>query len=676
MKIREKLFIPLFAIVIFLGVTGHFLIAWSLSAFFDRQISDYLKSRMADISHITETSSQNSLNMASLFVEMARVRSAMEVAGMGNIDDPEDPMTNTAREQLRRQLAPLLEGYENINGRRLKLHFHLPNGRSLVRLWREKQIFKDGEWQDISDDISDFRHMVMDANKEREALKGIELGRGGFVIRGIIPIESVDGKHLGSVEVLTDFDHIIELAVSDPRIQSYLYMDKKYLSVARRLQDSKKHPETGKNHILVHGSYSKINETHIPFLNQDNKDFVIENNGETALIAFPIRDYKGARVGVFVFQLDVSHQKRFIRILIWQVTGFLGIILLSMGFIVSKMLSKNVLTPVDSLICFSEKISRGDLSTPLKIKQRDEIGMLADALNNMAVSLAQMFGEIVEGIDTLNDSASDISGAVDAQAAVLSQQSGSVSEITSTLSELLASFSQITEHTDQVARLADNAFQNSKSGADAVAMITAKMEEICRDNQHNMHEVAALGQKSKEIAKVMGVINNISDQTKLIAFNAALEAASAGEAGKRFGVVAAEIRRLATSVTESTGEIERRIREIQEAANKMVIASERGVKRVQEGLEYSASTSNQLADIVNGAQSTADAAKQIALSTQQQKTASEQVVIALKEIDDGSSHTAGSIRKLSNISRDLAELSSYLKSQVDNFRLGYEDDEE
>ncbi|NJL58514.1 MAG: hypothetical protein HC887_01550 [Desulfobacteraceae bacterium] len=167
----------------------------------------------------------------------------------------------------------------------------------------------------------------------------------------------------------------------------------------------------------------------------------------------------------------------------------------------------------------------------------------------------------------------------------------------------------------------------------------------------------------------MEIINNIADQTKLIAFNAALEASSAGEAGKRFGVVAVEIRRLAENVMESTGDIESRITEIREAVQDMIIASEKGSKRIQEGLEYSGQTAVKLRDIVKGVESTADAAKQISLSTQQQKSASEQILNALREIDTAGRQASDSVTQISMVSKNLADLSAKLENLVKRFRL-------
>lgn len=233
----------------------------------------------------------------------------------------------------------------------------------------------------------------------------------------------------------------------------------------------------------------------------------------------------------------------------------------------------------------------------------------------------------------------------------------------------MASSSLIAEHSRSVVDIASRTWENTKKGGEAIESVIVKMNEIDSNNQKSINEILELGKKTKEISKIMDIINNIADQTKLIAFNAALEASSAGEAGKRFGVVAVEIRRLADSVMESTGEIESKINEIKEATNRLVIASEKGSKGIHEGIEYTNQTADLLIDVVNAAQSTTDAAKQISLSTQQQKTASSQVVAALRDIVTGTNQTTNSINRIESISKGLTNLSSNLKELAECFMI-------
>ena len=195
------------------------------------------------------------------------------------------------------------------------------------------------------------------------------------------------------------------------------------------------------------------------------------------------------------------------------------------------------------------------------------------------------------------------------------------------------------------------------------------MTGIHNDYAQSLQDILELGNQSKEISKVMDLINNVADQTKLIAFNAALEASSAGEAGKRFSVVAGEIRRLADSVTESTRSIEERIQAIQSSISRLVLTSEKAVNSVQAGMDVSAATASELNELVDAAARTSNAAQQISLSTKQQKTASSQVVIALRDIANASTTNAQSIRSISDISEELLAMAQTLDQHMQGFRI-------
>jgi methyl-accepting chemotaxis protein len=272
----------------------------------------------------------------------------------------------------------------------------------------------------------------------------------------------------------------------------------------------------------------------------------------------------------------------------------------------------------------------------------------------------------------INSNAGTIAATVDQQAGFATQLSSSVVEISTTMEEFSTSATQIAYHSQGVAEIGARTLQDTKAGAAGVNTLTGKMDEISGHNEADLREIVELGRKSKEITKVMEIINNIANQTKLIAFNAALEAASAGEAGKRFGVVAVEIRRLADSVVASTGEIEGKVTEIMDTVNRLVLASEKSSRGIREGLDYALQTVTMLSDVVAGAEATADASKQISLSTQQQQTASTQVVIALRDIEEGTRQSSSAMQQISTIAKDLTELADNLKVLVDRFRLGEE----
>jgi methyl-accepting chemotaxis protein len=323
-----------------------------------------------------------------------------------------------------------------------------------------------------------------------------------------------------------------------------------------------------------------------------------------------------------------------------------------------------------------------NLNINIETRAGDETSLLA-AMKTMQGSLARIIGNVNNSVHKLEDAAARLAETAGLEAennlrqqdvshsmaAAVEEMSSTVSEITSTMEELSASSSQIADHSKSVVDIANHTLEKSKKGSDSMQQLLAKMGSIRADNQDNLKEIVELGSKSKEISKVMEIINGIADQTKLIAFNAALEASSAGEAGKRFSVVAAEIRRLADSVTDSTSEIEGKIEEIQNSINRLVITSEKGATTIASGMEASDVTASNLAELVGAASQTSSAAQQISLSTQQQKTASNQVVVALREIVSASSHTAESISRISKISQGMSDMSADLGKLVGQFKL-------
>jgi len=273
---------------------------------------------------------------------------------------------------------------------------------------------------------------------------------------------------------------------------------------------------------------------------------------------------------------------------------------------------------------------------------------------------------LFQAVTKVNHCAAKINETVTNQASFSLELSSSVTEISATMEEFSSSAILIANHSQGVADSATQTLQRTRQGVSEVEGLMIKMKEIYSDNQVNIQEIVALGHKSKEVNKIMEFINNIASQTRLIAFNAALEAASAGEAGKRFGVVALEIRRLADSVMESTKEIETKINEIVAAVSRQVVASERNTKEIEEGMAYSERTVAIIYDIENAADQTTDAVRQIVLSIQQQQTAGEQVVTALRQIKQGTNENTAMIQQTKGISNELNELAEELEHVVDH----------
>lgn len=527
-----------------------------------------------------------------------------------------------------------------------QFQFHTPPATAWLRVHKPEK---------FGDDLSGFRHTVLTTNKTQKPTRGLEGGVAGLGARGIVPIFNA-GKHVGSVEFgmtfgQSFFDNFkaqngIEAGLQLPDKDSFKTMGATY----------------GKQAILGNDAL-KLAMNGVPQLGQRDIE-----GAPFAVYAAAINDFSGKPIGVIEIAMNnSSYQTALSRsrnsALVVSVLSILFGLALSMG------IARHFVNRIQLVADAVNRVASGDLSTPIELDGQDEISDLARATQEMQTKLHDLVSQVSTNAEQVSTAAREIFGAVDGQAAASAEMSSSVAEITSTMEELSASSTQIADHSKSVVDIANQTLDGSRKGSDAMQMVIGRMSNISADNQHSLREIVDLGAKSKQISKVMEIINAVADQTKLIAFNAALEASSAGEAGKRFSVVAGEIRRLADSVTESTGEIESKINEIQDSISRLVITSENGASGISAGTTASATTAQRLSEIVNAASHTSSAAQQISLSTQQQKTASNQVVVALREIVVASSHTAQSITRISQISKDMSSLSNRLDKLVQSFKL-------
>lgn len=547
------------------------------------------------------------------------------------------------RQGLAAELEPAFERLR-LDADVLAVDFHAPPAVSFLRL-HDPLTFGDDE--------SAVREIVAAANRLRVPLAGLESGADGFGIRGVAPVLH-EGRPLGTVQVAIDFDRAVL-----GRFKT------------RHGIDLKLHVPDGNGFRTVATTDENLAPLPLPVLQRLMEgDTVLDHDdsGDTpyALFAARVLDFEGRPVAVLQMRADRSiYLDAYESSRRNAVLEGLGSILV--GLVIAMAIARPLVRRIEAVIAGLDQVALGNLASPIVVEGRDEIGALATATNEMRQRLHDLVAEVGAHAAAVNAVAQEISSAVEHQAASSAQMSSSVAEITSTMEELSASSSEIAENSNAVVGVANETLLNSRSGAEGVQNVLGRMNDIRVDNQHNLREIIELGAKSKEIGKVMEIINTIADQTRLIAFNAALEASSAGEAGKRFSVVAAEIRRLADSVTDSTGEIEARVGEIQDSISRLVITSDKGAGVIAGGIAASAESAEKLEEIVTAAAETSSAAQQISLSTQQQKTASSQVVVALREIVTANAYTAKSTARIVQVGKDMSRLSAALFGAASKF---------
>jgi methyl-accepting chemotaxis protein len=272
-------------------------------------------------------------------------------------------------------------------------------------------------------------------------------------------------------------------------------------------------------------------------------------------------------------------------------------------------------------------------------------------------------GQIGSAVQHVQSSSVELQAAANQQVTGSKEQASAMSEITTTISELLATSRQIAESARRVAQVASETAAAARTGDHTVVRTQESVAAIRRQVDVIVSHMLELGKKSQQIGGVLEIINELAEQTNILAINATIEAAGAGESGKRFAVVADEIRKLADRVGGSTKEIRGLVDDIRSAVNTTVMATEGGSKAVDTGTRQFVEVASSFKHIAGLVVTTTEAAREIELSTKQQSTAVEQVNIAVsnvaqasRETETSSTQTLQTASQLATLSRSLAAL--------------------
>ena len=248
-------------------------------------------------------------------------------------------------------------------------------------------------------------------------------------------------------------------------------------------------------------------------------------------------------------------------------------------------------------------------------------------------------------------------------AATAQDQSAAVKEIVATMEDQNSLSENIAQKIKDVAGVANNTNQNVNDGKQYLEANVAQLNEIAGANQNTIDGIKALGDKIGNIWDIVTLINSVADQAKIIAFNAELEASSAGEAGKNFHIVATEIRRLADGIIDGTKEIKASINEIQQSSDSLILASENGTDKIKVGVENAKNLEERFTNIKNASEITATSANEITTIIQQQAMATEQILITLKQISAGVENFTAATENISKASSNLKNIASELTEQ-------------
>ncbi len=719
MKIRRKIYL---VVLIILFAAGVITLSVTLFLFrnieikmvesFDKLHNQYIESKSQQyIGFIKEkinSGGKEALDIASLFTEVPEVEEAYRIALAGNINSPTSPASQQAREMLRNFFAPIIKGYTDYSGERvLKLHFHLPNARSLVRLWRKGyQTVINGKKVDISDDISPFRKTVVQINTPPyKPITGIEIGRGGLVIRGIAPVTGKDGKHLGSVEVLFPFSRVITKSVTGGEIHYAVFMDSSKLSIAKSLRDPKKYPLIGDKYVLTNFSdFSVVKKLiSVKFLDAARKNTHTTELNNLCVVGFPIKDFSSATIGVFTFSFDISKniaeanstRTRIARIrkIFVLVSAVTIIVVALLGIAVMMLIVKKIVKPISDFdVALKEMASGyGDLTMRVNVVTRDEIGDLSDSFNTFLDKLRDMIIRVKETTETTVFVRTTLSELGEKTLSAVSQISANIEstrKLIHTLNDNLenASLSSeeirksiekldgVIEREGEAIREATGAIEKMVVAVERVASITKEKQEGSRLLVQHAEEgeqtiyatigaIREINASIDSIYEMVDIINSVASQTNILAMNAAIEAAHAGEAGKGFSVVADEIKKLAENVASESKEISEELENIIEKINHAAREGEKASKAFVTITGEIEGMSQSLSEIYDSTEELTSSGGRILEDINK-------INIGTGEIKDDSENIMRNIENLTDMMQNIDRIAGEVVSAVDEIFVG------
>jgi methyl-accepting chemotaxis protein len=349
--------------------------------------------------------------------------------------------------------------------------------------------------------------------------------------------------------------------------------------------------------------------------------------------------------------------------------GVLVVTALVAGPILTMALGRSITRPIRNLNQAAGQLAAGDLSMPIGSPGSDELAELAAAFESMRAGLSTIVAELQSAIARASSAAAEVTAQAQIQNSASAEQAASVAEVTASIEELSHTAQAIAEMADRVARAAERALAGARAGQEAATALVQGTEGVQAKMNAMTQRILALGERSQQIGAIVALIGEIASETHLLSLNASIEAASAGEHGKRFAVVAAEVKRLAERAAASTGEVRTIVTEMQAAANSAVVAVEAASREAARASEQARHAGEAIDSMVEQMGESTQVAREISLATQQQQSASAQVVAAMHDLSAVTDQMALGSRDTASAAEQLAEVAADLTHTAGRFKV-------
>ena len=493
-----------------------------------------------------------------------------------------------------------------------QFQFHLPPATSFLRLHRPDK---------YGDDLSSFRQTVIEANKTRKPVIGLEVGRGGPGLRVVFPA-FFNKQHIGTVEFGGSISGTLETLKDTFDIEYAVGIKKSVFEKARRLESEAE--DIIYKDTVFYSFSSDIAKRLVSGYSSDMDEYTVDGN---LFITYPIilYDFSGNEIGYILGLKNLQKLKSgLINSLIVSLMIFLSIAILATGLL--YYLLRRALLPMSNVVSIINRVSSGDYSMDIEVESKDETGQILSAVKKMIGQVRKVVFDVKEASDIVAGGSGQLSIAAQALSDGASRQVSSVEQTTSVMEEISSTIQQNAENSQETEKIAISASQDADESAEAVMDAMSSM---------------------KQIAGKISIIEEIARQTNMLALNAAVEAARAGEHGKGFAVVADEVRMLAERSQRAAGEIS-------DISSSSVAVAEK--------------TSKMIKKLVPDIQETAKLVRQISISSNEQSSGVEQVDDSIQQLNRVIQENASATEEMAATAETLADQARRLQGNIRFFK--------
>ncbi len=565
-----------------------------------------------------------------------------------NTPEIQQAFANGDRTALIKRLTPVFHNLQQHYAVR-QFQFHTPPATSFLRVHKPEK---------FGDDLSGFRKTVVQVNRNQTPVMGLEKGVAGLGIRGLVPVFH-QGRHIGSVEIGLSFGQAF--------FESF--QEKFGVDIALYIPagNDNFHAFAG---TLPRGFPLDMEKMRLSLAGQPQLQDSMVQDTAMSIYMQAIKDFSGNPIGVLAIAMDRSYYLNALTRLQYSIVST-GLLALVLGAVVAWFISRSITQPILSTVTAMNDIAAGDgdLTKRLSEEGRDELTRLSQAFNRFASKVHGMVKQVSESTQRLASSAERLSGVTKQTNEGVQNQQEQIERVATAMNQMTTTVQEVAQHASEAANSATRANDETDKGMAVVERAVNAINALADEIGAAAEVIAQLENESENIGSVLDVIRSIAEQTNLLALNAAIEAARAGEQGRGFAVVADEVRTLASRTQQSTEEIQTMIERLQSGAQQAVQAMGNSTEKARLSVAAADEAGSSLQSINHAVDEITNMNVQIANAAQEQTAVSDDINRNITAINDIAQQSAEGAGQIAQASDELAQLSTQLRSLVAQFKI-------